>query len=178
MLHFLASDFGCNIIIVGVSGVAHVASVSPLIMSSKKEEVIDPTVNGTLSILRTAAKQSTVKRFVLTSSTISVIWPKVDVELNLTKDSWNEESVENAYNMKDDNPYKPWHVYGASKVLGEKAAWKFVQEEKPNFVLNTIISGANLGPILDLNGSLSSGAYIRQAYHGDIELFKMMPPRK
>lgn len=52
------------------------------------------------------------------------------------------------------------HVHAASKVLGEQAAWKFVQDEKPGFVLNTILPNMNYGPILDpasQTGSSASG---------------------
>jgi len=105
----------------GVSGIAHVASI--LSFSSKPEEVVDPTVNATLSLLRSAAAEPSVKSVVLTSSSSAAIWPKTNVEFDIGEDSWNEESVKNAYNMPDDNPFKAWHVYGASKTLGEKAAW-------------------------------------------------------
>lgn len=43
-------------------------------------------------------------------------------------------------------------VYSASKTEAEKAAWKWVEEKKPNFVLNTVLPNFNVsGPLKPLN---------------------------
>lgn len=39
---------------------------------------------------------------------------------------------------------KGYIVYAASKVEAERAAWKFVEAQKPGFVLNTIIPNFNV----------------------------------
>ena len=129
-----------------VSGVIHTATV--VSFSSVAEEVIDPVVNGALSILRSAATQPTITRFVLTSSGTACDYTRPNEVYSLDENSWNEVSVEEAY-KKNEGFIQGFHVYGASKTLSEKAAWKFIQDEKPAFVLNTILPGFTLGRILD-----------------------------
>lgn len=88
-------------------------------------------VAGTLSILRSAAASPSAKRFVLTSSSCAGTMPNPDVEgIKLGEGSWNEESSILARELDVDSPGKPWHVYGASKAEGERAAWQFMEEEK------------------------------------------------
>ena len=54
-------------------------------------------------------------------------------------DTWDNLAVEAAYN--DDTPadQKPLMVYAASKTKGEQAAWNFVTEQRPDFILNTVL---------------------------------------
>lgn len=160
----------------GVSGVIHAASV--VSFSPNPEEVIDPVVAGTLSILHSAATQPTIRRFVLTSSSIAGDFTRPNEVYSLDEHSWNEVSSVEAY-KKGEGIMHGGHVYAASKVLGEKAAWKFVQEEKPGFVLNTILPNYNLGPILDpANQTGSSGSSVKKAAEEDDFGFLTMLPRE
>lgn len=62
--------------------------------------------------------------------------------MDLAKGPWPGH----VYSEADWNPVTPEEVeadpagtgYRASKTFAEKAAWKFVEEEKPNFTLATI----------------------------------------
>lgn len=47
-------------------------------------------------------------------------------------------------------------VYAASKVAGEKALWDFVKEQRPKFVVNTILPNFNVGTILTAGGPTGS----------------------
>ena len=67
------------------------------------------------------------------------------------------------YSEKDWNPItheealkNPSNGYRASKVFAEKAAWEFVEKEKPNFTLTTMCPPLVLGPIIPSLQSLSS----------------------
>ncbi len=57
-----------------------------------------------------------------------------------SEEDWNPITVEQAENS-------PVHGYRASKTFAEKAAWKFLEEERPNFTLSTICPPLVLGPI-------------------------------
>ena len=90
-------------------------------------------VNGTVGILKAIKKSApTVKRVVITSSFAAILRipgpPKGHV---YTEKDWNpitdEEALEN-----------PANGYRASKTFAERAAWDFVQKEKPNFTLATV----------------------------------------
>lgn len=160
----------------GVSGVAHVATIVSFDIVPSK--VIDPVVNSTLSILRSCAAQPSIKSFALTSSSVAAVWPKSNVEYDIGEDTWNEESLEKAYSLPDNDPHKPWHIYAASKMLGERAAWNFYNEKKPGFVMNTVLPGCNFGPMLEPNTTQSTASWVKHAFNGDWTTLKYTPPRK
>jgi nucleoside-diphosphate-sugar epimerase len=103
-------------------------------VNDTKKDLLDPAINGTTGVLKAIKKYApTVKRVVITSSFASIVntakgaWPgHVYSEAD-----WNPVTVEEA--TRD-----PSTGYRASKTLAEKAAWKFVEEEKPNFTISTI----------------------------------------
>lgn len=105
---------------------------------SPDPNVVIPTViTGALNALRSAAKEPGVKRFVLTSSSTAAYSPRPGVAFDITEKSWNEEAVAEAW---ADPPYdesRGLAVYAASKTQSEQAVWKWVKEEKPDFVVNT-----------------------------------------
>lgn len=147
-------------------------------MTSPPEEIIDPVVKSTKSILRTAANEPSVKQFVLTSSTVAADWPKPNEEYTVTEQTWNDPSIAEAYSLPKEHPLKPWHIYSASKALGEKAAWKFVEENKPGFVLNTILPAANFGPTLIPDQYALTASWVTAPYKGDASGLVYVPPRK
>ncbi|PON84833.1 hypothetical protein TorRG33x02_193850, partial [Trema orientale] len=122
----------------GCDGVFHTASpvINPTV--DPQAELIDPAVNGTLSILRSCAKVPSVKRVVITSSIASVfengkpLTPDVVVD-----ETWFSDPVlcENS---------KRW--YTLSKILAEEAAWTFAKENGIDLV--TIHPGLVVGPLL------------------------------
>lgn len=129
----------------GISTVIHVAS--DVSLNPDPNKVIPPAVNGTLSVLKTANDEPTVKRFVLTSSSLAASLPNLSTEVIVTKDSWNEQAIRAA---QADPPYLPERaeaVYSASKALAEKAAWKFYHEDpakRPDLIVNTGTRSQNL----------------------------------
>lgn len=135
----------------GVHAVIHLAS--DLTFGSDPNQVITPTVAGVLSILKSAARQPSVKRFVLTSSSAAVLTPKLNQEFSVRKDDWNQEALDVAWAPPPYNPDRAFHVYAASKLEAEKALWKFVKEEKPNFVANAVLPNVNWGRVIDASGA-------------------------
>lgn len=99
-----------------------------------KKDLLDPAINGTTGILKAIKKYApTVKHVVVTSSFASIIHPKEGKWPGkvYSEADWNPTTIEEA----DSDPTTG---YRASKTLAEKAAWKFLEEEKPNFTLSTI----------------------------------------
>ena len=118
----------------GVSAVVHTAS--NLSLDPDPNNVVPEAIAGVTNLLTAAAEEPSVKRFVLTSSSTAAILPKPNNPVTVTVDTWNDELVSFVY----DNPPKPenaYAVYGASKTLQEKAAWDFVRNKQPEFVLNS-----------------------------------------
>lgn len=82
--------------------------------------------------------------------------PKPNTELTVTTKTWNDEAVDAAWNNKGQaigpNSYN-FIVYAASKTEGERALWKFMKDEKPDFIANSVLPNANLGRVLNSPGA-------------------------
>ncbi|KAG6873391.1 hypothetical protein C0995_016201 [Termitomyces sp. Mi166 len=129
----------------GASAVVHVAS--PVTMEAKRpEEQFVPAVNGTLSLLESVKKEKSVKKVLFTGSIGSVIMTAKDPAKEIiTADDWNvltEQLVNNP-----DDPFIGFHIYVGSKLVAEKAAWKFVKDEQVDFSLTVLLPAVALGPI-------------------------------
>jgi len=130
--------------------VIHTASPFHFNVTDVQKELLDPAIIGTTGVLKSIKKSApTVKRVVITSSFASIInpfkgtWPGH----TYSEADWNpltpEQAVEN-----------PANGYRASKTFAERAAWDFVEKEKPNFTLATMCPPLVLGPIVHYLNSL------------------------
>ncbi|KAK5028697.1 Glycine-rich RNA-binding protein 2, mitochondrial [Exophiala sideris] len=127
--------------------VLHTASPFHFNVTDVKKDLLDPAIIGTTGILKAVKKSApSVKRVVVTSSFASIINPAKHPE-KYSEEHWNpitqEEAVQN-----------PSNGYRASKTFAEKAAWDFVEKEKPNFQLSTINPPLVLGPVVHYLNSL------------------------
>ena len=118
--------------VMDVDTIMHMASPYVINVKDPQRDLVDPAVNGTLSMLKAAAKSKTVKRVVLTSS-MAAITDEPDGRV-LTEADWNTGS------SLTRNPY----YY--SKALAERAAWDFMAREKPTFDLVVINPFVVVGP--------------------------------
>lgn len=121
----------------GVDGFVHVAS--PIGDLSDATTASSIGIKGALNALEACAKAPLVKRFVFTSSSLAAAFPKPGVECSINKNSYNEEAVAIAHEQKDPAT-RGLCIYAAMKTETEKAIWKWMQDNKPGFVLNTIVS--------------------------------------
>ncbi|GIJ91135.1 hypothetical protein Asppvi_010100 [Aspergillus pseudoviridinutans] len=161
----------------GVSVVVHTATIFSL--DPNPHNVIPGTISGTVNALEAAAQEPSVKRFVLTSSSTAALIPKPNSAVKVTTDTWNDEAVELAYR---DPPYEPERalpVYAASKTLAEKEAWKFMDEKKPGFTLNTVLPNMNFGASLDVTnqGHPSTSAIVAELFKGNTNYLGGITPQ-
>jgi nucleoside-diphosphate-sugar epimerase len=164
----------------GASGLAHVAT--PVMASYDPNTAIPVVVNGALNALQSAAKESSVKRVVLTSSSTAAASPQPNVEFSMDEHTWNETAVKAAWAPP---PYEGLQrrldVYSASKTQSEQAAWEWVKEHKPNFVLNSVLPNANIGKVLspEHQGYPSTVGWIKALWNGfdGAEDLKFNPPQ-
>ncbi|GFO29722.1 NADPH-dependent aldehyde reductase ari1-like isoform x2, partial [Plakobranchus ocellatus] len=128
----------------GCTYIHHVASPFPLEDVNRDEEIIGPAIQGTLGVMKAAAKTGMVKRIVLTSSSSAVGFVGGNKDPRTEKD-WT--------NIND----KGISAYPKSKVLAEKAAWEFVANlpENEKFELAVINPVFILGPVLQGSGGTS-----------------------
>ncbi|XP_010519769.1 PREDICTED: cinnamoyl-CoA reductase 1-like [Tarenaya hassleriana] len=132
----------------GCEGVFHTASPFYHDVKDPQAELIDPAVKGTLNVLNSCSKTSTVKRVVVTSSMAAVAYngkprtPDVMVD-----ETWfSDPEVCKASKM--------WYIL--SKTLAEEAAWKYAKEKGIDIV--TINPAMVIGPLLQPTLNTSAAA--------------------
>ncbi|WJX93712.1 Coumarine and phenylpropanoid biosynthesis [Trifolium repens] len=127
-------------IVEGCDGVFHTASPVRFVVNDPQAEVIDPALKGTLNVLKSCAKSSSVKRVILTSSVSAVVFN--------TKPKNPEVVVDETWFSDPDlcRESKLW--YTLSKTLAEAAAWKFANENNIDMVVinPTMVVGSLLQP--------------------------------
>jgi nucleoside-diphosphate-sugar epimerase len=162
----------------GVSAVVHTATNYS--MNPNPHEVVPGTIAGTINALAAAAKEPSVQRFVLTSSSASALIPKPNNPVTVTAETWNDEVVTFAYRDPPYEPERAYPVYAASKTLSEKEAWKFVQEKKPGFIFNAVLPNINFGASLDLatQGHPSTSGMVAELFKGNASYLAGLPARK
>lgn len=149
--------------------VLHTASPFHFNIQDPVKDFLDPAIKGTTGILKAIkAYAPSVKRVVITSSFAAIVNPKQHPKVYSEKE-WNPVTWEEALDHAN--------VYRASKVsltidmelctgpklmdtpfktFAEKAAWDFVEKEKPNFDIATINPPLVFGPIVHYLNSLEA----------------------
>ncbi|KAK2986161.1 hypothetical protein RJ640_008844, partial [Escallonia rubra] len=140
----------------GCDGVFHTASPVYLSVTDPQAELIDPAVKGTLNVLRSCAKVSSVKRVVVTSSMASVLSNNKPLKADVVIDETWYSDAEFCQQTK------AW--YQLSKTLAEEAAWKFGKENGIDLVM--INPGFVIGPCLQPTLNLTSEAILNLVKSG------------
>jgi dihydroflavonol-4-reductase len=133
--------------VVGCDYVLHTASPYQLDVGDPQRDLVDPAVNGTLSVLRACHDAGSARRVVLTSS-VAAITDRADGRV-YTEADWNTRS------SLTRNPY----YY--SKTLAEQSAWSFVDRNATGFDLVVInpftVIGPSLGPEVNTSHGFLTG---------------------
>ncbi|KAL7126904.1 hypothetical protein ABFS83_14G217800 [Erythranthe nasuta] len=134
----------------GCDGVFHTASPFYHGVTDPQTELIDPALKGTLNVLGSCAKTSSVKRVVLTSSVAAVAYNAKPLTPEVVVDEtwWSDPEI--------CRQRQQWYVL--SKTLAEEAAWKFVKEKGIDMV--TINPAMVIGPLLQPTLNTSSAAIL------------------
>lgn len=152
----------------GISGIAHIAS--DVSFNTDPEKVVTPMVKKIEAVLSIAASIPTVKRVVITSSSSAATFPAPGVKRHISTSSWNDESLERAWapapegESKSFDDGRGFEVYAASKTAGERAAWKYVKENQPGYVLNTILPNMAWGPMLHKEQGKSTNSGLQELW--------------
>lgn len=129
--------------------VVHTASPYHFKSQDNKKELLDPAINGTVGLLEAIRSQApSVKRVVITSSSAAILDQSRPTKVYSEAD-WCPVTEEQAL-------ANPADGYRASKTFAERAAWKFVEDNKPNFTLAVCNPPLVLGPVLHHLDSLAS----------------------
>ncbi|CBI16353.3 hypothetical protein AAG906_032295 [Vitis piasezkii] len=137
-------------IVEGCVGVFHTASPFFHAVTDPQAELIDPAVKGTLNVLGSCAKASSVKRVVVTSSIAAVAYNRNPRTPDVVVDeTW----------FTDPDFCKGLQLwYVVSKTLAEDAAWKFAKEKGIDMV--TINPAMVIGPLLQPTLNTSAAAIL------------------
>ncbi|EJU02016.1 NADP-binding protein [Dacryopinax primogenitus] len=112
---------------VGAEGIVHVA------LPGHTATWIDQATTSILSVFRAAAKESSVKRVVLTSSSVTCITPGQNGDHTLNDEDWNDDAVDAFKRMSEEergNPKNRTAMYCAAKTIAEQEAWKWMADNK------------------------------------------------
>ncbi|KAJ8622697.1 hypothetical protein MRB53_031226 [Persea americana] len=134
----LLEEGSFDAVIDGCEGVFHTASPFYHVVTDPQAELIDPAVKGTLNVLGSCAKTSTVKRVVVTSSMVAVAYNRKPRNPDVVVDETWFTDPEFCRETKS------WYLL--SKTLAEEAAWKFAKEKGLDIV--TINPAMVIGPLL------------------------------
>jgi len=127
----LDDDQGWDEAAAGCDYVWHLASPVPARLPRDEDELVRPAVDGTLRVLRAAARSSTVRRVVMTSSTDAIVHGHPGPGRLSTEADWS-----------DPGRLAP---YPKSKFHAERVAWDFAATHPVELV--TINPGLVLGPL-------------------------------
>ncbi|KAL8161226.1 hypothetical protein V2J09_012715 [Rumex salicifolius] len=124
--------------VAGCVGVFHTASPCVFFPDDPQGELVDPAVQGTINVLSSCTKVSSIKRVVLTSSISSMLFTGGPISLNtMVDETWFSDPD---YCRK----HQKW--YPLSKISAEEAAWKYAKDKGIDLV--TICPGWVIGPLL------------------------------
>ncbi|PLB54046.1 putative cinnamoyl-CoA reductase [Aspergillus steynii IBT 23096] len=154
----------------GVDGIVHAAS--DVSLNTDPAQVIPWVVRATLDVLELAAQRPAIKRVVLVSSSTALysIHP-----LTYAKDTWNDRSVRLAWDPESSGDTKNAEIYSASKTEGERQSYKWMEEHKPQFVLNSVLPAYTFGKVLSPEMFGSTMGYTRGALKGDSRFISAFP---
>ncbi len=124
----------------GATYVIHVASPTPATRPDSDDEMVKMAVDGVLNVFR-AAKESGVKRIVLTSASGAVLAGHKNRSEIFTEKDWT-------------NLNAPINAYQRSKTRAEQEAWKFAKEN--GMELASVLPVAVMGPVLGKDFSHSN----------------------
>lgn len=132
----------------GCTYVQHVASPYVLDVTDPQRDLVDPAVQGTTAMLEACLATPGIRRVVLTSSMAAIMDEPIEGHVYSEAD-WNTAS------SLTRNPYY------LSKVLAERAAWRFVDERQPPWDLIAInpflVIGPSLTPTLNVSNGVIAG---------------------
>lgn len=126
-----------------IQKVMHTASPFHFNIKDPVKDMLDPAVEGTNTVLQSVLKHAPqVTKVIVTSSFVSMLSP--DDMFNpaavVTEDSWNPISWAQAAEGPE------FLTYFGSKKFAEKAAWDFMEHEKPGFTLTCVNPSLVFGP--------------------------------
>ncbi|KAF2247698.1 NAD(P)-binding protein [Trematosphaeria pertusa] len=165
----------------GASAVIHTAGSTSM---SGDPNVVQESIAANLNALEAAAKANKngekIRRFVLTSSSWAVTYPKPNTPRELTYDTYDTSAEEALADPNTPKEAVGLMVYVVSKTKGEQESWKWVREHPDcGFVLNSVMPSTCIGPVLAPTEQPypTTAGFLRSLWEGkNAELFDWLEP--
>jgi len=162
----------------GCTGIIHTTS-SIEMQASSPEPTITNNAKTVMTCLESAAKETSVQRFVLTSSAWSISAPRPDTNFTVSPNDWNEQAIKDAYatNTPASNGMS---IFMAGKTMAERECWKFMRERHPAFVFNSVLPDTVFGAVLnpEHQGTPSTAGLIRMLFDGQgLDILQWIQPQ-
>jgi nucleoside-diphosphate-sugar epimerase len=141
-------------------------------------KVIPAIVSVTLSILNSCSSVPSIKSFVYMSSSAAVSMPKPNMSFIVDANTWKEEDVKAAWTPEPWEEGQEWRVYAASKTEAEKALWKFRDEKKRHFKLNSVLPATIFGPVITPDTVSSTAKFVPLLFTGNVKTLVGVSPRE
>ncbi|OBT64674.1 hypothetical protein VE03_05868 [Pseudogymnoascus sp. 23342-1-I1] len=134
----------------GLNYIIHTASPVTVDVEDIQKQIIDPAVKGTTSLLKSVHEHGgpQVKRVVLLSSSAAIVNCLEDTSLKgdpYSEKDWNPNHITAEKAVEEKNPL---FGYCAAKTLAEKAAWKFLEDNKTSFDMTVLNPDVVIGPMI------------------------------
>ena len=165
---------GCyDAALIGVSAVIHTAASTALVVDEGHDAVqdaIDANLNVLGAVKAANQKGEKITRVVLTTSSWAVMYPRPNTVKDLTPETYDEFAAAMLADKSLPNEFKALMVYVESKKRAEQESWKWFKtnRESSGFVLNTVIPGTCIGPVLAPKQQEypSTAGFVRSLYEG------------
>jgi nucleoside-diphosphate-sugar epimerase len=100
-----------------------------------------------MQMMEAAAKESSVKNVVVTSSSTACVQPEPGKPYHVDSSTWNEASKA-AWTLPPAPDFQRMLMnYSCAKTEEERACWDFVEKHKPNFTFNTVLPTVVFGKL-------------------------------
>jgi len=145
----------------GCDAIFHMASPFTLRFSDPQKDLVDPAVLGTKNVLKAATHSGTVRKVILTSSTVAVYGDNIDMQ-----EQGLSEFTEANFNITSSLKHQ---TYSYSKVTAEKEAWK-IAEAQNQWKLVVINPAFVMGPMLSPNSDSESLNFMNDILTGKYKM--------
>ncbi|MAD82734.1 MAG: hypothetical protein CL912_07215 [Deltaproteobacteria bacterium] len=127
-----------------VSAIIHTATKLP--GPTDPADIVPETIASMRNLLVSAAQQPSIKRVVYTG-TIPIVF-KPDQHYTQDRTTWADDAVAASEAPPPYGPDRIFVNYKAAKDGAEKAMFEFVEREKPNFTVNSVLPTCIFGRII------------------------------
>jgi len=153
----------------GTEGVIHVA------MDGGNPDLAQAILDADLAIVNAAHKVPSIKRVVITSSSVAVRDGNTVIPKTLTGEDYNEAGLK-AYQEIGQEKATWKDKYSAGKTQADLALKAFVEENKPSFDVTILIPNTNFGPMI-YGKPHSTAGWVYNLLNGNGDVIKDWPPQ-